>query len=230
MRKRDLDAIDWEHLIEEIREFADSLRQGCVYLATRSIRWLLQIEHYPAGPKKLKGWHERAWRCRMDLHYARQECPGLFQRDSEAMLAESWRYARKIAVRTMARLDNHCGDDNGASVYDASIWNAYRESWDREVPRECCYTFDEIVGYNPHPKGLPGEPDPSYWPPGVQRKLREVFGPELTYAYRDRKAPKFGWYPFGPDDTIWPPEVAKRLREAGLLDGEADTAEDDQVV
>ncbi len=230
MRERDLDAIDWEHIIEEICDLADSLRDGCVSIFTRSIRWMLQIEHYPAGPKKLKAWHERAWASRMDLHYAIKECPGLFQRDLESMLAESWQYARKIAVRKMASLDNRCGKYHRATVYEDAIWKAYRESWDREVPHKCCYAFDEIVGYNPHGKRLPGEPDPTYWPPGVQRKLREVFGPELTYAYPDRKAPKLGWYPFGPDDTIWPPAVAKRLREAGLLDGEADPPEDDRVV
>ena len=36
--------------------------------------------------------------------------------------------------------------------------------------------------------------------------------------------------PFGPDDSNWPPAVVKRLREAGLLDGAAGTAEDDQVI
>lgn len=229
MLERDLDAIDWEHLVEEIREFADSLRQGCVYLATRSIRWLLQIEHYPVGPKKLKRWHERAWRCRMDLHYARQECPGLFQREGEAMLAEGWKYARKIAIRKMARLDARCGNLRVATVYQDSIWKARRASWDREVPQECCYTFEELVGYSPrqHPVR---EPDPTYWPPAVQRKLREAFGPELTPAYPDRKAPKRGWHPLRPDDTVWPPGVAKVLREYGLLEGEADTTDDEQLV
>lgn len=229
MRKRDLDAIDWEHLVEEIREFADSLRHGCVYLATRSIRWLLQIEHYPAGPKKLKGWHERAWRCRMDLHYAREECPGLFQLDREAMLAESWRHARKIAVREMARLDARCGNLGSATVYGDSIWKAHRASWDREVPQERCYTLEELVGYSPRRYPV-REPDPTYWPPAVQRKLREVFGPELTAPYPDRKAPERGWHPFRPDDTVWPPGVANVLREHGLLDGEADTADDEQPV
>ena len=50
---------------------------------------------------------------------------------------------------------------------------------DRHLPAELPYTFEEIAGT------VPGrtwsEPRPDVWPPGVRRRLQEVFGPELTW-------------------------------------------------
>ena len=75
----------------------------------------------------------------------------------------------------MARLDARGGS--------GSMVNDYCQRWERCLPTECPYTFEEIAGYDPERRW----PDPAhdYFPAGVKRKLQEIFGAELPHPYGD---------------------------------------------
>ena len=112
----------------------------------------------------------------MDLHYVHRDNPGLVQRHLDAMLAESWQLARDDAIAKMAKLDS--------SGQNSLIWKADCQRWDRYLPADLPYTLEDILGRAPGSRGL--DPRPDRWPPGVQRKLQEVFGPELDLPPRVR--------------------------------------------
>lgn len=184
LRKRDLDVIDWEKLIDEF----DPWHERCDWVSrcTNATLWMLQIEFYPADAKKISAWRAKASRERKRLHHESTKNPGLVRDDLDSMLEESWGYARSAAVKRMAWLDTKLAwRDTGSKADNAiltkALWSRDRERWDRSVPEGCHYPFEEIAGYGPHTQHGSREPDPAVWPLGVTQKLREVFGPTLTY-------------------------------------------------
>ncbi|MDE0107410.1 MAG: DUF29 family protein [Bryobacterales bacterium] len=184
LQKRDLAVIDWEQLIDEF----DPRHERCDWVSqcTHAIRWMLQIEFYPADAKQISAWRAKAWRARKRLHHEHKKNPGLVRDDLDSILEESWGYARGDAVRRMAWLDTKLAwRDTGSKADNAiltkALWSRDRERWDRSVPEDCHYPFEEIAGYGPHTQHGSREPDPAVWPLGVTQKLREVFGPALTY-------------------------------------------------
>lgn len=184
LRKRDVAAIDWEQLIDEF----DPSHERCDWVSrcTHAIRWMLQIEFYPADAKKISTWRAKAWRARKRLHFESKKSPGLVRDDLDSMLGESWGYARVDAVQHMAWLDTKLAwRDTGSRADNAilakALWSRDRERWDRCVPDDCHYPFEEIAGYDQCTPQRSREPDPALWPLGVTQKLREVFGPGLAY-------------------------------------------------
>ena len=183
LRRRDVDAIDWQHLSEEI----DPKRERLVWVSecTHAIRWMLQIEYYPADAQQISVWRAKAWRYRMQLHYESERNPGLLKHHLDSMLTESWGYARDIAEGRMAWRDTKLSwQDTGSKgdnrILAKALWRRECTRWDRRLPADCEYSFEEIVGYNPQGKQPTGEPDPAFWPLGVTQKFREVFGPDLN--------------------------------------------------
>ena len=169
LRWRDPDALDWEHLLEELEDLASGIRCDWLSHCILAVENMLLIEHYPAPAEQLSLWRALAWRRRCDLGYVHNDNPGLAERHLDALLAESWLIARPDAISSMARLDS-----TGLHSFE---WKAHCGRWDRYLPADLPYTFEEILGRNPGQHW--DVPQPDRWPAGVKRKLLEVFGPEL---------------------------------------------------
>jgi len=106
---------------------------------------MLLIEHYPTPDEQLSLWRALAWRWRCDLGYVHNDDPGLAERQLDALLAESWLIARPDAISGMAKLDS--------TGLHSSEWKADCSRWDRYLPAELPYTFEEILGRDPPAAG-----------------------------------------------------------------------------
>ena len=169
LRRRDLDALDWDHLIKEAADLASGIRCDWVSRCVQAVENMLLIEHYPAPAERISLWRAKAWRRRCDLGYVHNDNPGLVKRHLGELLAESWLLARDEAIGSMAKLDS-----TGLSSFE---WKDLCGRWDRYLPHELPYTLEEILGRDPERRWA--APRPDCWPAGVKWKLQEVFGPQL---------------------------------------------------
>ena len=183
LRRRDPDALDWEHLVEEIDGLASGIRCDWLSHCILAVENMLLIEHYPAPAEQVSLWRAKAWRRRCDLGYVHRDNPGLAGGQLDALLAESWLIARRDAISSMAKLDS-----TGLHSWE---WKDDSARWDRYLPPDLPYTFEEILGRDPARRYA--DPSPDRWPAGVKRKLLEVFGPELDLPGRLEK-----WRPRNP--------------------------------
>ena len=60
LRKRDLDAIDWENVSEKIEDFGKGEWLDCLEWCLRLIERLLLIEYYPAERDRIRLWRDCA--------------------------------------------------------------------------------------------------------------------------------------------------------------------------
>lgn len=126
LRRRDPDALDWEHLLKDPADLASGIRCDWVSRCVQAVENMLLIEHYPAPAEKISLWRARAWRRRCDLGYVHKDNPGLVKRHLGELLAESWLLARDEAIGSMAKLDS-----TGLS---SSEWKDLCGRWDRYLP------------------------------------------------------------------------------------------------
>ena len=60
LRRRDLDAIDWEHVTQGIEALGRYERTGWVSWCMLTIKWMLLIEHYPSKAGRIRHWRDKA--------------------------------------------------------------------------------------------------------------------------------------------------------------------------
>ena len=172
LRRRDLDAIDWEHVTQEIEALGRDEKTDWVSWCTLTIKWMLLIEHYPSKTGRLRRWRDEAWRMRVDLHYAGLRNRGLLKQ-LEELLAESWQVARAAAITAMARYDT------GGRPGDVSLVQELRERWEKHIPAECPYSWPEIIGKRRAHRWselIWADPRLDCWPPAVARRLNDALG------------------------------------------------------
>ena len=64
LRRRDLDAVDWEHLMKAAADLASGIRCDWVSRCVQAVEKMLLIEHYPATAYKISVCRAGAWRRR----------------------------------------------------------------------------------------------------------------------------------------------------------------------
>lgn len=98
LRRRDLDSIDWENVIEEIEAVGRRERNGWESLCARALERLLAIEHWPAATEDaVRHWMREIDSFRLRMASVLDRNPGL-QGRYEAMYSSAWRDARRAAV------------------------------------------------------------------------------------------------------------------------------------
>ena len=181
LRRRNLEAIDWEHVTQEIEALGRDEKTDWVSWCTLTIKWMLLIEHYPSKTGRLRRWRDEAWRTRVDLHYAGLRNRGLLKQ-CEELLAESWQLARAEAITAMARYD--AGGRHG----DVSLVQELQERWEPRIPAKCPYSWPEIIGKR-RPQTWSDftwdDPQLDCWPAAVARRLNDALG--TNYPIRVEK-------------------------------------------
>ena len=171
LRARDLDAIDWEHVAEEIEDVARRYRDRWVRQCARAVEHLLKIEHYePDTAGVLKHWRAEVRNFRDHMAAAVRRNPGL-QGEYDAMLDEAWERGRHVAVRRMTEYAEE--REEGLSE------RALRRRWNSRVPEQCPYRLEHVTAFDLRRHKVPQN---DVWPPGVAVALNTRLGTD--YAVR----------------------------------------------
>ena len=165
LRRRDLAAIDWENVIEEIESVGRAERGRWVSHCARAIEHLLAIEHWKdATAGQARHWRKEVRAFRIGMAAALDENPGLQGAQGE-LLGLAWKHGRARAVE---RLAGYAADEAGA-VDD----RPHERVADARLPRDCPYSAGHVAAYDPkRDKG----PRPDVWPPAVAVRLNAVLG------------------------------------------------------
>lgn len=165
LRRRDFAAVDWDNVIEEIRDVGNRHRDAWVSECANAIRHLLKIEHCrQVQPYELKDWEREIPGFRAGMEDATEETPGLISQLS-SMFRSAWRKARRKAVLELAEYDvEHklMPDDRQA-----------RKRRRLTLPAECPYRFEHVTGISFKRGDNKPHYDDSVLPPQVQRILDE---------------------------------------------------------
>ena len=176
LQRRDLKAIDWENVIDEIASLGRGLQYAWKDYCARVIELFLKIEHWDdsSSARDPQHWAAAAQGCRLEMEALVDENPGLESRYA-AMFAEAWEGGRKNAVRKLAGYDV-------ISTPHAAYASA-ENKWDGVLPRKCPYRFADVTGFACRRNGEPRE---DIWPPSVARALNCDF--RVAYPVRRARA------------------------------------------
>ena len=163
MKRRDIKAIDWDNVIEEIEDVAGRDEAAWVSACKNVISHLLKIEHSGAAGT-VDHWRKEILTWRLEMHAKLYGSPGMKGSLSE-LLDRAWRLGRADAVLDLAE---HAKPDDWAS--EKRILRELRG----RLPAERHYSLVEIVGYDPVDKRA--DPEPDVWPASVARRLNEKLG------------------------------------------------------
>ena len=178
LRRRDLEAVDWENVIEEIEDVGNRHSDAWTSLCGNVIEHLLKMEH-SHHERSLDHWRKEilAWRRKMFTVLKRHR--GM-KGKLDVMLDEAWEDGRGDAVD---RLVDHAHPPNRAAE------KALRRSWEERLPEECPYALEDIAGYDPEAgrysrRDKEAQPDGDVWPASVARRMNEELGEDYPVRHR----------------------------------------------
>ena len=184
MRRRDLAAIDWDNVIEEIEALARAERKLLKTLCVRTMEHMLKIEHYrEASDKTLKYWMREIGNFRKQMAEIIKENPGL-KGHYRTIFAEAWENGRSDAVEGLAEYDQDNAEKAGKTAPKRSKAERERE---RALPGECPYLIEEIIAFDPR---RDRKPRGDIWPPSVARVLNTRLGED--FPVRRERTPSRG--------------------------------------
>ena len=172
LRRRDMEAIDWENVIEELEGVGRAQREPWLTNCETALERMLLIEHCNSpSVSNLKRWKSDIGDSQLGMAEAISDNPSLREECAE-MLSLAWDVGRSRAVR---RLAAHASDK--AEVVDA------------QLPKECPYLLEHVVGYDPR---RAEEPEWETYPPAVAKVLNRALGGGHEIL-RDGSASARGW-------------------------------------
>ena len=180
LRRRDLQAIDWDNVIEEIESVGRAERGRWVSNCARAIEHMLSVEHWKAATVgELKHWRKEIRAFRLGMAAAINENPGL-QGEYEEMLALAWRTGRASAVERLAEYSAaEAGTDEDRPHLRAA--NAH-------LPEDCPYLAEHVAAYDPK---RDKQPRVDVWPPGVAVAFNSAL--RTNYEIERARQPRRGW-------------------------------------
>lgn len=101
LRRRDVDAIDWDNVIEEVECMGRSERSSWTNHCGRAIEHLIRLEPWPE-PDPLVGssWKRSVRKARLEMRGTIEVDPGLKTRKHE-ILRTAWKKGRRCAVEAL---------------------------------------------------------------------------------------------------------------------------------
>ena len=163
LRRRDLAALDWGNVIEEIEGLASEQKLRWVSPCASAIEHLLAAEHWrAAAPGTMRKWEKEIRAFRRGMASAVRASPGL-QGAYEEMLAQAWADARPSAVDRLAGY-------SAAAAGAEDDWQ-YRRAWWAKLPADCPYLVERVAAYDPQ---RDTEPRDDVWPPAVAVRLNSL--------------------------------------------------------
>ena len=171
LRRRDVAAIDWENVIEEIETLGRSEERAWTSLCTNVITHLLKIEH--SGRRdSVNHWCREIRGYRRGMHRQLRKNWGLKGKLDE-LLQDAWQDGRADAVEKLAE---HGRPARGAAE------DRLRRNWRLQLPRECPYALEDIAGYDPYDKKA--APQDDVWPAGAAGVLNKELGTNYPVRFR----------------------------------------------
>ena len=181
LRRRDLAAVDWDNVIEEIEALGKAQQHSWQAFCARVLEYLLKIEYRDyAGKEALRHWEDEIGIFRYHMVELIDENPGLKGRYAE-MFAAAWKRGRYLAVKKFKKYDReHRGEDCAKPP----------RKWNDILPQECPYRLEEVTAYDPR---RDREPRDDVWPPSVARVLNTRMN--AGFPIRADRAPDrgMGW-------------------------------------
>ena len=139
LRQRDLEAIDWENVAEEIESYSRQQRSRWRSHCQWAIELLLVIEHsVDTNRVDLQRWLRELALCRCEMAEVIEDNPGLKEHFGN-MLQRAWSHARERAVSQLELRDSD----------SFPVPKGCRRYWEGILPRQCPYSLAEIAGYDP---------------------------------------------------------------------------------
>ena len=178
LRRRDLQAIDWDNVIEEIEAVGRAERKPWVSNCAQALAHMQAIEHCKtATPANLEDWETeiRAFRGAMaDAIDASHSLQGEYGE----ILAMAWKIGRREAVERLAAY--------AAQAAGRRSPKPFLRAAEAKLPEECPYLVEHVCPYDPKRDKAPRN---DIWPPGVAAALNSV----LDRDYRIiRRGPRRG--------------------------------------
>jgi len=175
LRRRDLQAIDWDNVIEEIESVGRAERGRWVSNGARVIEHMLAVECWKSATAgELKHWRKEIRAFRIGMAAAIDENPGL-QGEYAEMLALAWRAGRANALERLA--------EYSASEAGAGDDHPHLRIVDAQLPDECPYLAEHVAAYDPK---RDKQPRGDVFPPGVA----VAFNSALGTNYEIHRAPR----------------------------------------
>ena len=184
LRRRDLRAIDWDNVIEEIEAVGRAERKPWVSNCAEALEHMQAIEHCKtATPANLEDWETeiRAFRGKMaDAIDASHSLQGEYGE----VLAMAWKSARRAAVERLAEYAAQADGRRSA--------RAFLRAMDAKLPDDCPYLVEHVCPYDPKRDKSPRN---DIWPPGVAAVFNAVLGRnyEILRADSRSRAPRRGY-------------------------------------
>ncbi len=138
LRRRDLGALDWENVAEEIESLGSEQRNAWVSLCGRVIEHMLKIEHCE-GDEHLVHWESEIQQWRMQMARKLKANPSLTGRYRE-ISGLAWEQGRHDAV---VAITGWAGLQRGSKAQ-----SEHRRSVDAMLPGACPYRLLEVTAYD----------------------------------------------------------------------------------
>ena len=181
LRRRDLEAIDWENVIEEIEGVGRTEQDPWLTHCEKALECMLLIEHWKSpSVSTLKQWQSEIRDSQLDMAFVLDRNPSLREK-CEEMLSFAWDMGRFQAV---TRLAKHSADKAGAVNDDP-----FERAADAQVPNECPYLLEHVAGYDPK-RGQ--RPEYGVFPPAVVKVLERSLWGKLKTPHSDAGRDR-GW-------------------------------------
>ena len=165
LRRRNLDAIDWDNVIEEIESVGRAERRSWVSNCARAIEHMLVIEHWKtATAGDVKHWRKEIGAFRRGMAAAIEDNPSL-QGEYGETYSKAWKIGRREAVD---RLTEYSAEAAGAE--DPGPFERVVRA---KLPASCPYLIEHVAAYDPK---RDEEPQSDVWPPGVAAHLNAALG------------------------------------------------------
>ena len=181
LRRRDLAAIDWDNVVEEIEDVGRREKNHWRGCCARVLEHLLKIEHYrKATHEVLRHWVSEINDFRREMADDIINNPGL-QGEYETMFQGAWRTGRNYALRRLAEYD----ESNGTSTLKQA-----RRQRDRTLPEQCPYRLEDVTAFDLQ---RDRDPDEDVWPPSVARVLNTRLGDDYPVRPDRDRGRSTGW-------------------------------------
>ena len=166
LRRRDLEAIDWENVIEEIEGVGQAEQDPWVTHCEKALECMLLIEHWKSpSVSNLKQWQSEIRDSQLEMSFVLGDNPSLRQECVE-MLSLAWGMGRFRAVKGLTK---HLAGKAGVLNDEP-----FKRAVNAQVPEKCPYLLKHVAGYDPKREE---EPEYGFLPPAVVKVLeRSLWG------------------------------------------------------
>ena len=141
LKRKDLAAIDWENVIEEIETLGRAEKSSLTSYYANAVEHLLKLQY--RGPRQADSagvWETSIRNARDGIEEVLEENPGLKNKRGE-VFALAWTRGRKNAVNAFVSYGTETiADDRQRRLAEKRA----RRHWNEALPRQCPYTRAQV--------------------------------------------------------------------------------------